>query len=866
MDARKILLFYWCVLSLTMVLGTFTLASTVPPGSGNGRDTDLLPSEEHENSTTITSQRDIQLQILIMLPLNPIAEDHHASEIQKWDRGLEVLPGAQIAVSAINKNPHILPGYELEIVEKSVDPCIPLEVHSNLNAFVPFAKGSLQNNTIGVLGLFCDRLLRILSPLAGRDEYGLFQLSGTTSPLIRGNRGRYTHLNFIAPSETAYYETFFVLMRALNWKRGLIIDSEFFNPNSVRNGSELTQNLDISYLEYSDLILTTISEIRRSEKNIVYVSVAARQTADLLCAAYDDGLVWPHYMWIIQDHNLSDLREEAHKNCTKGKLMEAMQNAIVFKFQYEQENKTKELDTGNTFESYLEEYTEILSESGENLQHNEFANTMYDSVWAFALALNHSLDTIASLRDNMTVIDFVNQFGRTELTNTIETNLRSLHFEGVSGRVQFNDNYDIEALVSVTLLSNDNTSFVIGYYDQATPNNFIIDQTVNLPPDHLPRKYNLIPLPGTVLLIFVAVLCLLLTTFMFILFIKYRRYSEIKAASPYLSMLMFVGTYLILLSAVIQAALMAVDRPLGMTTSATLCGSVISGSVMGVNLIFSTLLLRMLRIYRIFSYFGKTGKIWSDKVLVFIVLLIVGGDVVLLLIWFSVDPFTVRDYIVYRPNGCPPHYEISQYCTSNNIEVWFSLIFGKVGILFAIVLFLAIKTRKIQRENFKDTKKVNVYIFITVLIVALLIPIWFLLEGTGYVIGTGIVVYGAFGATGLFCQLMLFAPKVLPPLLRSLGFKVGLTPTSRRKKTIRRSGSRATSSSGFSSYYYVYNSTNDTYRRSSVYPTYTHDQSHDHSINSTSGLVQSDSKMNHKLSTVTVLTNLSTDESENISQ
>ena len=859
MDTRKIQSFYW-LLSLMMSMNAFTSSLT---GSGGGADNMLLPVEEGVNSTTTTSLSQVnsmskakdKLQVLIMLPLNPMIEDHDGhTEIQKWDRGLEMLPGAQLAVEAINKDPHLLPGYELEIVEKIVDLCIPLEVHSNLNAFIPFAKGSLQNNTIGVLGLFCHRLLRLLSPLAGRDEFGLFQLSGTTSPLIRGQRERYTHLNFIVPSEAAYYETLFTMMKELNWKRALIIDDEFFNIRSIRNSSFLIQNLDITFLDYSDLIFTMISEIRRSEKNIMYVSAGARRTADLLCAAYDDGLVWPYYMWILQDHDVSDLLEQSHEDCTEDKLMEATQNTILFRFQYKQENKSKELDTGNTYGSYLEQ---LLSESGKNLTHNKFANTMHDSVWALAFALNHSLDTIASLRDNMTVIDFVNEFGRTELTNIIEANLRHLSFEGVSGRVLFNDNYDIEALVDVTLLGNNNTSFTISYYDQASPSDFKIDKTFDLPPDQLPSKYNLIPLPVAVLLITVAVLCLLLTTIMFILFVKYRRYSEIKATSPYLSMLMFVGTYLIIISAITQAVLMEINRPMGMLASATLCGSVITGNVMGINLIFSTLLLRMLRIYRIFSYFGKTGKIWSDKVLVVIVLLIVGGDVALLLIWFNVDPFTVNSITVYIPSGYPPHYEISLYCTSGNIAVWFALIFGKVGILFAIVLFLAIKTRKIQRENFKDTKKVNIYIFITVLIIAMLIPVWFLLEGTGNVIGTGVVIYIAFGATGLFCQLMLFAPKVLPPLLRSMGFKVGLSPTSRRKKTIRRSdarrNTRMSSSSGVSSYTYTYNSTTDTYQRSTIHPTHLHSSSHI----STSSSISSNSKVQRKISTVTVLTNVS---------
>ena len=740
----------------------------------------ILTQIDGANGTTIISSGSAnfstKLQVLIMLPLNPNLEQGGGSVNQEWDRGSEILPGAQIAVKAINNDPHLLSGYELVIAEKSVDPCIPLEVHSNINAFVPFVNGSVKNNTVGVLGLFCDRLLRIFSPLAGRDEFGLFQLSGTTSPLLRRNRERYKHLNFIVPSEAAYYETLFAVMKESNWRRALVIDEEFFNMNIVRNGSFFKSNLDITYLEYSNLIFTTLREIRRSERNIVYVSVGARETANLLCAAFDDGLVWPHYMWILQEHDVSDLLKVdlVQKSCTEPKLIDATRNTILFKFQYKEENESKVLvDTELTYKQYLEQYTRILNESGKNLTLNKFANTLHDSVWALAFALNKTLETIADQRDDMTVIEFVDELGRKELTNRIEDSLKSLSFEGVSGRIQFNDDHDIDALVSITLISNHNNTYsTIGYYDQASPGDFKIDRTLlELPSDTLPNRYNRIPLFVTVLLIVIAAICLLLTTIMFILFVRYRKYSEIKATSPYFSMLMFIGTYFMLVSAVTQTVLTTINRPMDTIASAMLCGSVISGNVMGIDLIFSTLLLRMLRIYHIFSYFGKTGKIWSDKVLVVIVLSIVGGDVVLLLIWFNVDPFTVNNVVVYRLNGHPPHYEISQYCTSGNIAVWFTLIFGKVGILFAIVLFLAIKTRNIQRENFKDTKKVNIYIFITVLIIAMLIPVWFLLERTGNVKWTGIVIYAAFGATGLFCQLMLFVPKILPLMkkIRSCG-------------------------------------------------------------------------------------------------
>ena len=123
-------------------------------------------------------------------------------------------------------------------------PCIHLEVHSNLSAFVPFAKG-IPENTVRMLGLFCERLLCILSLLAGRDEFGLFQLSGTTSPHVRGNRAEFSHLNFAVPLGAAHYETVFVLMRELGWRRVLVIDEEFIHIaiGNIRNATLLTKKI-----------------------------------------------------------------------------------------------------------------------------------------------------------------------------------------------------------------------------------------------------------------------------------------------------------------------------------------------------------------------------------------------------------------------------------------------------------------------------------------------------------------------------------------------------------------------------------------------------------------------------------------------
>ena len=579
-------------------------------------------------------------------------------------------------------------------------------------------------------------------------------------------------------------------MRKLEWKRVLIVYDTFFNLTHIHNYTSLTESIDISYNENYNDTTTMIHQIRQSEKNIVYLTVRARQAVNLLCAAYEHAMVWPHYMWILQDHSVVDLFMHTNNRCTTEMLQEALQSTVLLRLQREQKNASMQLDMGYSYETYQRQYMDILNELGENLMYNEFSNIMHDSVWAFAWALNDSLNTVSE--NNMTLIDFIRLFGKKQLSYIMEKNLRSLSFEGVSGHVHYNNEDHIEAMVDIYLVFN-NTEITAGSYNQ-----LLGDLSLKMPnqipiiDDKLESRYRLIPFPVTVLLIVVVSLCLVLTTVLFILFIKYRKYSEIKATSPYLSLLMFLGTYLILIATLIQAIMTAVRLGASATNnvlSSALCGSVIMGNIIGINLIFSTLLLRMLRVYRIFSYFGRTGKIWSDKVLVVIVLLIVVGDMVLLLIWFFVDPFMMRSITryIYEHHDTPPYYEIRQYCTSNKIAVWFALIFGKVGVLFAFVLFLAIKTRKIQRENFKDTKKVNIYIFVTVLIVATLIPVWFLLEGTGNVQGMGIVIYIAFGATGLLNQLMLFTPKVFPPMLRSLGYNVCLSPRSKyQKATIKR--------------------------------------------------------------------------------
>ena len=138
----------------------------------------------------------------------------------------------------------------------------------------------------------------------------------------------------------------------------------------------------------------------------------------------------------------------------------------------------------------------------------------------------------------------------------------------------------------------------------------------------------------------------------------------------------------------------------------------------------------MLRIYRIFTHFGKTGKVCSDGVLVVLILTVTSGIVIVLTFWVTTDMFYLEDYESYEPDSKPPHYEVfsGAIVTIFTLGVWLFVLFAYTGVYFVSLLFLAYKTRKIRRENFKDTKKVNALIFLTVMIICTVIPLWVILR------------------------------------------------------------------------------------------------------------------------------------------
>ena len=103
--------------------------------------------------------------------------------------------------------------------------------------------------------------------------------------------------------------------------------------------------------------------------------------------------------------------------------------------------------------------------------------------------------------------------------------------------------------------------------------------------------------------------------------------------------------------------------------------------------------------------------------------------------------------------------------TSLQQSLWVFLSLSYTAVLLFLVLFLAIQTRHVHKDNFKDTKKVNFFVFLVVVVLAITISLEVVFVEAGIDIGADVSKWLAYFAVAVICQFCLFAPKTVPLLV-----------------------------------------------------------------------------------------------------
>ena len=613
--------------------------------------------------------------------------------------GEELISAAQLAVEKINMRNDILPGYRLELVPANAETCNQsLVTEAPVNFVRHVTSGDL--NIVGVVGLVCSTVTQAISPLAGRPGIDLLQISaGATSPVF-SSKEEYPRLYRMISSSAVYNDAVLALMATFQWRRiGVVQDSILTQYITAANDFvvKVGQRAEFELVFLGDVSpafpTSPIQSLLRKRARIVYASVTASDACELLCESYklQTGLRhWLGFVWIFHDLSLEDLMNGTEK-CTNEEILRALDGAFLLQYRFEP-NPNRTLVSGQTYSEYLMELQHDLG----TLQ-NQHANSFHDSIWAFALAVNNSLSE--------------NDLENGSASALLEGNLKSVNFSGALGRIVFNEDREVVTEVDIFQFRGSEMIYA-GHYNPLTRN-----VTVQLSPGSFPMDdFEDVVLPLSLALpmvtLVITVALLLFTTVVLVLFLYYWNKPLIKATSPHLSALILSGCYIVYIGALI-AGTKEISDP---TFFGRMCQAEIWFTATGIQLIYSTLLVRLLRIYRIFFYkvFEMPGKIWSNGALVALVFIPVSVTIILLIVWTVVDPVPTDFSIPLSEQG-NDFPRVTAACGGNFVEWTGAIVFGVNGSIIVAVTILGILTRKVQMDSFKDSKEVNLFVFSTVL-------------------------------------------------------------------------------------------------------------------------------------------------------
>ena len=269
----------------------------------------------------------------------------------------------------------------------------------------------------------------------------------------------------------------------------------------------------------------------------------------------------------------------------------------------------------------------------------------------------------------------------------------------------------------------------------------------------------------------IALLVFILLTVMLVLYIWFRNEPGIKATGVSLNILTFLGCYLLWIYLVLlNIKGLPNDYTKGLKYANHVCKLVLwfNGlSIPGV-LILSVLLVKLARVYRLFDSYHRIIKKWQchDLTLALYVLILTAPAILCVLIQSAVDDHKSNlVFMTSNGNGMNVFYD----CRSDSEFYWILARLLYIIGLNVVIVILALKTRKINHSNFKDTKKVIALVFATVMASCWIVVYYIVLQTIN---ALPIYSYFIIAISHTFfickCHVFLFVPKIFPVLRRRL--------------------------------------------------------------------------------------------------
>ena len=643
----------------------------------------------------------------------------------------EILSSIEMIIIDINNDSRILSNVKLVLL--SVDSGSVMCTYcsysgSVLEVIANLTWNDMLGNTLGIVGLVHpDVLNTIRSTSFQLPVVSLIHFSGL--PYISSTY-------YLTVSTSTLVESVLALATAIGSNSIGVIAEEgntFYHRLSTELVSKLEHHPNLTITIYASIHYgneyRVISDVIAADARVLFLSMSSYLSSRMLCQAYSRELLWPWYAWVLHRfkfENVLPFENANNANCNSKDIFGG-----IFVIQ-----PSPRVNDEYNF-SHVPYY-----KMSEDFKMNpiNISSLLHDAVNILTLLANNS--------------------------DHVDPTNRSLHFTGASGFIEFDNQNSLILNIDIYQVTNKTVSLV-GTFGGAVHKlihwNMNVILLDGVEADVALEKL----LPTYTILCVLIVLCIVLNTSFMALYVYFRKEPDIKATSMSLSLLIFVGCYLLAgftIVAVMWHRYTLIPVPLWQ-----LCvvNTWLSGLGVSIPLILATILVKMLRIYYIFTRHSriKVNFSKSDYALALYTLLIMSPNVIVLIIWLIVDPF----YDDLRRTEYPElNFMADKYhCKSNHQVVWFGILVLFFVVLSMAVIIVAIKTRKIRQKHFKDTKKVNLLIFLLLFIIAFTLSFWLFFTDLYDRIVLIILVTGHLLAAFL-CQFILVFPKVWPPLQKKM--------------------------------------------------------------------------------------------------
>ena len=662
-----------------------------------------------------------------------------------------LIPAALIALDEINNSTDLLQGYHLKLDVRDSRCDVTHAISELTNSIADRLKGIQPPNSpynLGIIGPGCEAVTKAVAGVLYRSlrlpiiSYG--------NPPIEGNREEKSILFHTSRSVLLSMKSAIGLLRYFNWTNNIAFiseDSDLFgsivegvfktdvNDNIIlidSNGAIPVQEFSIVNSRNEAGLRTMaqfITSVQQKSIRVIVALLLQNSAAQLICMARSGALPGDGFVYIFVGDFFENWWKTETDYCTITDL--DVQSSLFVTREVINPIDSTILMSGHTVQDFKLNYFQRLKDwcNPETYVADLSAGSVYDGVWAFALAMNDSADLINSMTARGLHYD-------SEILDNIVASLDSINFSGVSGQLHFVNSKRI-GVDTIQQIQNGARVVVAQFGEElivSKEHYFLWNGTNNATPsDQVLAIQESVDLYWLVIVLVFTLAGVVFNIFILTFNWYYGKHKILLASSQKLNYILIAGVFFGYFTVVIFTIL---QSPYGLVMSdnmfKALCLIQIWMLPLSFTFTYGIMFARAWRIYKIFNDPWGSSRPYTDFHLLLMVIVAAAIDLAILIPWTAIDPY--RKFVMFEEVNYES-YSQREYpsCSSNNVIIWLAIVavYKIVFIMVGIVVISLVRQGVIRRKIFDDSRSLATAVYITsvAFVVGLPVSILFLLAG-----------------------------------------------------------------------------------------------------------------------------------------